>query len=104
MDGEGGELLGLEVQVAGVGTEELSVQGDDVDFTTVLLGDGAEVLSELLTLLSGLGEDVGQGKAGLRIVSKGLSVMIVNVVGCLQPCTWSRSQDQAHQPGECWRS
>ena len=58
LDGEGRELLGLKVQVAGVGAKELRIKGDDVDGSTVLLGDGAEFLSELLTLLSGLSEDV----------------------------------------------
>lgn len=65
LDSEGGEVLGLEVQVAGVGTEELGVEGDDVDFTAVLLGDGTEVSGELLALLGGLGEDVGKGNTGL---------------------------------------
>lgn len=65
LDGEGRELLGLKVQVAGVGAEELRIKGDDVDGPTVLLSDGAEFFSELLTLLSGLSEDVRQRKTSL---------------------------------------
>lgn len=65
LDSESGELLGLKVEIAGVGTEELSIKGHDVDLSTVLLSDGAEVSSELLTLLGGLGEDVGKGNSGL---------------------------------------
>jgi len=69
LDSEGGELLRLQVQVAGVSTEELGIQGDNVDVTTVLLSDGTEVLGELLTLLSGLSEDVGQGDTSLESIS-----------------------------------
>ena len=66
LDSEGGELLRLQIQVAGVSTEELSIQGNNVDVTAVLLSDGTEVLGELLTLLSGLGEDIGQGDTSLE--------------------------------------
>lgn len=66
LDGEGGEVLGLQVQVAGVGTKQLGVQGNNVDVSAVLLGDGAEVLSELLALLGGLSEDIGQRDTSLN--------------------------------------
>lgn len=65
LDGEGRELLGLEVQVASVGAEELSVKSHDVDGSAVFLGDGAEVLSELLALLGSLSEDICQRDTGL---------------------------------------
>jgi hypothetical protein len=67
LDSESGEVLGFEVQVTGVGTKELSIESDDVDVSTVLLSDRAEVSSELLTLLWGLGKNVSQGDTGLSI-------------------------------------
>ena len=66
LDGERGPGADLEVQVAGVLAESGSVDGSEVDLSAVLLGDGLEVSGESLTLLGGLGEDVGEGKAGLR--------------------------------------
>lgn len=65
LDSEARELLGLQVQVGGMGTEHLGVEGSNVDLTAVLLSDGLEVLGVLLTLLRGLGEDIGEGNASL---------------------------------------
>jgi hypothetical protein len=65
LDGERGPGADLEVQVAGVLAESGSVDGSEVDLSAVLLGDRLEVSGESLTLLGGLGEDVGEGKAGL---------------------------------------
>jgi hypothetical protein len=65
LDGERGPGANLEVQVAGVLAESGSVDGSEVDLSAVLLGDRLEVGGERLTLLGGLGEDVGEGKAGL---------------------------------------
>jgi hypothetical protein len=65
LDGERGPGADLEVQVAGVLAESGSVDGSEVDLSAVLLGDRLEVSGERLTLLGGLGEDVGEGKAGL---------------------------------------
>ena len=65
LDGEGGPLVDLEVQVAGVGAEGAGVDGGEVDLALVLLGDGLQGVGQLLALLSGRGEDVCQRKAGL---------------------------------------
>jgi hypothetical protein len=65
LDGERGPGADLEVQVAGVLAESGSVDGSEVDLSAVLLGDRLEVGGERLTLLGGLGEDVGEGKTGL---------------------------------------
>lgn len=65
LDGEGRPGADLEVKVAGVLTESGSVDGSEVDLSTVLLSDGLQVGGERLALLRGLGEDVGKGKAGL---------------------------------------
>lgn len=46
-------------------TESLSIDGSNIDSAAVLLSDGLEVLSELLTLLGGFSEDVGQRNASL---------------------------------------
>lgn len=65
LDGEGRELFGVKVEVSSVGAEHGSVDSGNVDGTLVLLSDGLELLSELLTLLLGLGEDVGEGDTSL---------------------------------------
>jgi hypothetical protein len=65
LDGERGPAADLEVEVAGVLAESGSVDGSEVDLSAVLLGDRLEVGGERLTLLGGLGEDVGEGKTGL---------------------------------------
>jgi hypothetical protein len=65
LDSESRELLGLKVEVAGVSAEELSIESNNVDSSTVGLGNGTEISSELLTLLGSLSEDVSQGNTGL---------------------------------------
>lgn len=79
LNGECRELLGVQVQVVGVSTESLSIDGSDVDSAAVLLSDGLEVLSELLALLGGLSEDVGQRNASL--ISRSLLAK-VNLTYC----------------------
>ena len=66
LDRKSGEGLGLQVEVSSVGTEQLGVEGDNVDLPAVLSSDRTEVLGELLALFGGLREDVGQGKSSLR--------------------------------------
>lgn len=68
LDSESRELLGLKVEVASVSAEELSIKGNNVNSSTVGLGNGTEISSELLALLGSLGEDVSQGNTGLIIV------------------------------------
>lgn len=65
LNGESGEDLRLQVEVAGVSTKEFSVEGNDVDLSAVLGSDRAEVLSELIAFLFGLGENIGQWNTGL---------------------------------------
>jgi len=65
LDSERGPGANLEVEVAGVLAESGSVDGSEVDLSAVLLSDGLQVGGERLALLGGLGEDVGEGKAGL---------------------------------------
>ena len=43
LDGKGGELVGREVQVAGVGAEGFGVNRGEVDLALVLFGDGLEL-------------------------------------------------------------
>lgn len=73
LDSESRELLGLQVEVASVSAEELSVEGNNVDSSTVSLSDGTEIGSELLTLLGSLGEDVSQRNTGLNSYRKSVS-------------------------------
>ena len=65
LDGKGGPRANLEVEVLAVLAVGLCVEGGEVDLALVLLGDGLEVLGELLALFGGFGEDVGKGKVGL---------------------------------------
>ena len=65
LDGKGGELVGLEVQVTGVSSKGLGIDGSEVDLALVLLSNGLQLKSQGVTLLGSLGEDVGQGDAGL---------------------------------------
>jgi hypothetical protein len=65
LDGECGPGADLKVEVAGVLTESGRVDGSEVDLSAVLLGDGLQVGGERLALLGSLGEDIGEGKAGL---------------------------------------
>lgn len=67
LDGEGGPLSRLEVEVATMLAEGLGVDDGEVDLALVLLGDGLEVLGDGVALLGGLSEDVGEGKTGLVI-------------------------------------
>ncbi len=65
LDGEGGPLVNLEVQVAGMGAKRLRVDDCEVDGTLVFLCDVFQRRGELRTLLRGLGEDVRKRDAGL---------------------------------------
>lgn len=58
LNGKCGPLANLEVQVCGVLTECLCVNGSKVDLALVLLCDGFERFGERFTLLGSLGEDV----------------------------------------------
>ena len=66
LDGKSRELFGLQVQIAGVGPESLRVKGDDVNLTTVLFSNRAEVLGEFLALFLSLGKNVSQRNPGLK--------------------------------------
>lgn len=67
LDGEGGPVAGFEVEVAGVLAEGFGVDGGEVEPALVRFGDGFEGFGEGFALLGGLGEDVGEGDAGLRV-------------------------------------
>ncbi|KAI6760212.1 hypothetical protein HG531_013413 [Fusarium graminearum] len=78
LDGERGELVGLEVQVTSVGTESLSIDGGEVDLALVLLCDRLESLAELLALLLGLREDVSKGDTSGHVTSVCLRANLTN--------------------------
>lgn len=61
-----------------MGTEGLGVNGTEVNLALVLLSDGLESLVQLLALLGGLGEDVGEGEASRHVVSVGLGANLAN--------------------------
>lgn len=65
LNGEGGPLANLEVEVTSVLAECLGVNSSKVDLALVLLGDRLEGGGKSLTLLGSLGEDVGEGDTGL---------------------------------------
>lgn len=66
LDSECGPCANLEVEVASVLAESAGVNGSEVDLALVLLSNWLEGLGESLTLLGGLGEDVGEWDAGLK--------------------------------------
>lgn len=70
LDGERRPLANLEVQVARVLAERLGVDGGKVDLALVLLGNRLQLGGERLALLLSLGEDVGEGKASLRLLDE----------------------------------
>lgn len=65
LDGKGGELVGLEVQVAGVSSESLGIDSSDVDLTLVLFSNWLQLQGKGVTLLRSLSEYVGQWDTGL---------------------------------------
>ena len=78
LDSERGELVGLEVQVTGVSTESLGVNGSEVDLALVLLSDGLKSVSELLALLLGLREDVSKRDTSRHVTGVGLRADLAN--------------------------
>lgn len=81
LDGERGELVGLEVQVTGVSTESLGVDSGEVNLALELLSNGLEGIAELLALLLGLGEDVGKGNTSRHVAGVGLRADLTNEGG-----------------------
>ena len=59
LDGEGGEFVGRQVEIACVGAVGFGVDCGEVDLASVFLGDRLELEGEGVTLLRGLCEDVG---------------------------------------------
>lgn len=53
-------------------TESLGIDGSEVELALVLLSNGLEGLRELLSLLRGLGEDIGEGNASGHVSGVGL--------------------------------
>lgn len=66
LNGKGGPVADLEVQVATVLAKGLGVDGREVDLALLLLSNGLESLRKLLALLRGLGEDVCERDASLQ--------------------------------------
>lgn len=66
LNGEGGEFLGVEVQISGMSAKGLGVDSGNVNGTLVLFRDRLERLGEFGTLIHRLGKNVGQGDAGLE--------------------------------------
>jgi len=60
LNGKCGPLANLEVQVCGVLTERLGVNGSEVDLSTVLLSNGLDFLGEFLALILSLSEEIGK--------------------------------------------
>ena len=65
LDSESRKLADLEVEVSGMLTESLGINGSEVDGTLVLDGEGLQLFRKLFTLFSGFGEYVGEGDTSL---------------------------------------
>ena len=68
LDGERREGVGRKIEVTGMSTEGLGIDGCDVDFASEFLSHRFEGLGELGALLFGLSEDVAQRKTSLRLL------------------------------------
>ena len=73
LDGEGGPLAVLQVEVLRVGAEIFGVDGGEVDLTLMFLGKGFQGLGELGAFLLGFCEDVGEWEFSLAHVSIAVS-------------------------------
>ena len=65
LDGEGGPLVRLKVEVAGVSTERFGVNGCEANCSFVFLGERLEGLSQFGALFWGFREDVRERDASL---------------------------------------
>jgi hypothetical protein len=65
LNGEGGPLANLEVEVAGMLTKVLGVNSGEVELALVQLRERLQGLCECRTLFSSLGEDVCEGDTSL---------------------------------------
>jgi hypothetical protein len=107
--GESRELLGIKVEVASMSTKGLGIDGRNVDLALELLSQGLEVGGVLVTLLLGLGENVGKRNSGLvavGFVSKRTYAGLIrrkksqNIPTCIR----RTCQDRQRQQEGCWRS
>lgn len=64
-----------------MGAKGLGVDGGEVDSAAVLLGHGAEQITELLPLLRCLGKDVGERDTGRHIARVGVGAYLANERG-----------------------
>ncbi|KAH4295492.1 hypothetical protein HBI01_156720 [Parastagonospora nodorum] len=81
LDGESGPGASLEVKVSSVLAERLGVDGGEVDGTLVLEGEGLQLLGEVVALLLGLGEDVGQRNASSHVAAVRLGANLTDEGG-----------------------
>jgi hypothetical protein len=68
LNGKGGEFIGFEIEVSGVGAKGFGVDGGEVDGSFVFFGDGLEFEGQSVALLGGFGEDVGEWDSSLDYV------------------------------------
>ena len=65
LDGKRGPLVGLEVEITGVGAKGFGIDGGEIDLAFVLLRDGLQGLGEGFALFRGFCEDVAEWNASL---------------------------------------
>ena len=99
LDGKCRELVRLEVEVTGVSTKGLGVNGRKIDLAPVFLGYRSKGVREFRSLLGRLREDVGEGNTSL-IEWINHDSLYHRYDKHLRPCNRNRSPDQPLQSRE----
>jgi len=99
LDGEGGPLVDLKIQIAGMSAKCLCVDGREADGSLVLLCEGLEGLGEFGALFGGLGEDVRKRNTSLWRRTLALPLYIKCLYGHSPPYNQRMSPVLLHRPG-----
>lgn len=97
LNGESWPLANFEVEVTSVLAKGRGVDGSEADLALVLFSKWLEILCERFALLSGLGEDVCEWKAGLEDVSVSKALRCTSVVTyshVSSVCLWANLANQ----------
>jgi hypothetical protein len=79
LNSEGREGIGRKVEVSSMSSESFGIDNGEVELALVHFSDRLECLGELGALFRGLGEDVGQRNASLRMSIKSFQMGAVGL-------------------------